>query len=85
MSKTLVIEVPDELQQQLLKQARQQNISLETLVLQSLSKVATVSNWDSADPILPLLGTLSAEVSDIGENHDQYIGNALYKEINIAK
>ena len=41
MSTTIVIELTEELQQQLLERARQQNISLEGLVLQSLTNLVT--------------------------------------------
>ncbi|MGK7874046.1 MAG: hypothetical protein AB4426_12255 [Xenococcaceae cyanobacterium] len=85
MTKTLVIELPDELQQQLLEEASKLNISLETLVLESLTKLVNVPSPDSDDPILPLLGTLTAEVSDVGENHDRYIGSALQQENSIAE
>lgn len=81
MSKTLSIQLSDELQEQLLQRAKSLNISLESLVLQSLSQLVSSPNPDEFDPILPLLGTLTAEVNDIGENHDRYIGSALQEEI----
>lgn len=85
MTKTLVRELSDELQQQLLERANKLNISLETLVLQSLTKLVSPPSMDESDPILPLLGTLTAEVSDVSENHDRYIGNALQQEIGLAE
>ena len=85
MSKTLVIELPDELQEQLVKKANQHNISLENFILQSLSKVVTSPNKNESDPILPLLGTLTAEVNDIAENHDYYLGQGIQQEIRIAE
>lgn len=85
MTQTLVIELPDELQQQLLKQANKLNISLESLVLQSLTKLVSPPSTDESDPLLPLLGTLTAEVSDVGENHDQYIGSTWQQEFGLAE
>ncbi|MCL1471990.1 helix-turn-helix domain-containing protein [Argonema antarcticum] len=64
MSKTLVIQLPDELQEQLLQRAKSMNISLESLVLQSLTQLVSSETPDEFDPISPLLGTLTAEVND---------------------
>ena len=33
------------------------------------------------DPLLALAGTLTSDVTDIGERHDEYIGQALLKEM----
>lgn len=33
------------------------------------------------DPLLALAGTLECEVTDIGERHDDYIGDALIAEL----
>jgi hypothetical protein len=85
MNQTLVIEIPEKLQQQLLAKANTLNVSLETLVLQSLTELASSpparNKAEDFDPILPLLGTLKTEVNDVAENHDKYIGEALLKEI----
>jgi ubiquinone biosynthesis protein UbiJ len=85
MSKTLEIQLPDELKEQLLQRAKSMNISLESLVLQSLSQLVSSPTPDEFDPISPLLGTLTAEVNDIGENHDRYIGSALQQGIASAE
>lgn len=85
MSKTLAIQLTDELEEQLLQRAKSLNISLESLVLQSLSKLVSSPIIDEFDPISPLLGTLTAEVNDIGENNDRYIGSALQQEIASAE
>jgi hypothetical protein len=66
MSQTLEIELPEELQDQLLQRAKKLNMSLENLVLQSLTQLVTSPMAEEYDPILPLLGTLTAEVNDIG-------------------
>ncbi|XWK90007.1 MAG: hypothetical protein U7127_08145 [Phormidium sp.] len=85
MSKTLAIQLPEELEEQLQQRARQLNMSLESLIVQSLTQLADSPIPDEFDPIAPLLGTLTAEVNDIGENHDRYIGNALQQEIASAE
>jgi len=80
MTKTLVIKLPDELEQQLIEQANKLNVSLETLVVQSLANVVSVPTKQESDPLLPLLGTLRATVPDVGENHDRYLVNAWQQE-----
>ena len=37
------------------------------------------------DPLLELIGTLECEVTDIGEHHDDYIGDALLTELREDK
>lgn len=85
MSTTLVIELTEELQQQLLERARQQNISLEGLVLQSLTNLVTSPISEESDPILPLLGTLTSDINDVGENHDFYVSKAGQQESRYAE
>ena len=36
---------------------------------------------DDPDPLIALLGTLECDVTDIGERHDDYIGDALLAEL----
>lgn len=36
---------------------------------------------DHPDPLIALLGTLECDVTDIGERHDDYIGDALLAEL----
>jgi hypothetical protein len=33
------------------------------------------------DPLLQLIGSLSVDIPDLAENHDYYIGQALYREL----
>ncbi|TVP60189.1 MAG: hypothetical protein EA343_18105 [Nodularia sp. (in: Bacteria)] len=85
MSKTLTIQLSDELEHQLKAEAEKLNLSLEELVLQSLGKTLKLQDSDEEDPILPLLGTLRFENSDIGENHDQYLQESAEQELKIAE
>jgi hypothetical protein len=78
MSKRLTIQLSDELEEKLLIQSKRLNLSLEELILQSLAK--SVKFIDEDDPILPLLGTLKFENSDISENHDHYLRENLQQE-----
>jgi hypothetical protein len=36
---------------------------------------------DHPDPLIALLGTLESNVTDLGERHDEYIGDALLAEL----
>lgn len=84
MAKTLTINLPDDLEHQLTIQAEQLNISLEQLILQSL-KSTNLADSLEVDPILPLIGTLKFENSDLGENHDNYIRESLQQELKIVE
>ena len=74
MNKLLLIELPDEIKQQLTNDANRFNLSLGDWVLRLLTKEYHLVNYaQEEDPILPLLGTLKAETSDVGECHDFYL------------
>ena len=85
MAKTLTIQLSDELESKLNAQAQKLNLSLEDLILQSLSQSAKQENISEFDPILPLLGTLKFDNSDVGENHDQYLQQTLQQELKIGE
>jgi len=89
MAKTLTIQISDDLEQALNLQAQRLNKSPEQVVLELLSQQlppvvqsqAEVQTED--DPILKLIGSIHLEgISDLGENHDYYIGQALYRELH---
>ncbi|WP_416666588.1 HEAT repeat domain-containing protein [Egbenema bharatensis] len=151
MTKLLTIELPEELEQQLVVQAHALNAPLESLVVQTLTALSTLiqslqddnpamrqgaaaalgaigteavvpllvqslqddipqvrqtaeaalrkigtetaltaiktafppkSRVDRYDPITPLIGTLHLNTTDLAENHDRYLGEALTQELN---
>jgi hypothetical protein len=51
MTKTLLLELPEEVEQQLLVQANQLNLSLPKFVLHSLTQWLTWTNAIAADPL----------------------------------
>lgn len=85
MAKTFMITLPDDLEQALTAQAKCLNKSLEEIVLQVLSQQLTTQSNSvqqvETDPLLRLIGSLSVDVPDLAENHDYYIGQALYQEL----
>ncbi|MBF2029828.1 MAG: hypothetical protein IGS48_24255 [Oscillatoriales cyanobacterium C42_A2020_001] len=85
MSKTLTITLPDELEQALIQTATQTNQSAEDIILQLLTQKLIPSSPVSdltTDPLFQLAGCISSELTDVAENHDYYIGQALYKEMH---
>jgi hypothetical protein len=85
MSKKLTITLPDELDRALALAATQTNQSAEDLILQLLAKTlnSPSSNPNSAtDPLLNLVGCISTDLTDVGENHDYYLGQALHNGIH---
>jgi hypothetical protein len=85
MSKALTIQLSNELEEKLLIQSKKLNLSLEELILQSLTKSIKLIDSYEDDPILPLLGTLRFENSDIGKNHDNYLRENLQQELKVDK
>jgi hypothetical protein len=87
MAKTFVITLPDDLEQALTTQAERLNKSPEETMLQLLSEQLTSPSrlgavqQAEADPLLQLIGSLSVDIPDLAENHDYYIGQALYREL----
>lgn len=87
MAKTFIITLPDDLEQALTIQAENQNKSPEEIMLQVLSEKLTDSSRledpqeSEADPLLSLIGSFSVDIPDLAENHDYYIGQALYQEL----
>ena len=85
MSNALTIQLSNELEEKLLIQSKKLNLSLEELILQSLTKSIKLIDSYEDDPILPLLGTLRFENSDIGKNHDNYLRENLQQELKVDK
>jgi hypothetical protein len=85
MAKILTLELPDELERSLEAQATQQSTSVENLILEWLTQLAQPTTQAEADPLAALLGTLTAEVNNIGEHHDVYLGDSLRQELKNAQ
>ena len=87
MAKTLVINLPDDLEQALTAQAEQLNQSPEEVALQMLSQQLAArpqpqtAQSSEDDSLLRLIGSLHVDIPDLAENHDYYIGQALYLEL----
>lgn len=83
---TFTIILSDELEQALITEAERLNKSPEEVVLQVLSQQLGTSSQsqtqpEETDPLLRLIGSISVDIPDLAENHDKYIGQALYQEL----
>ncbi|PZV12510.1 MAG: hypothetical protein DCF20_17445 [Pseudanabaena sp.] len=89
MAKTLMITLPDNLDQALTAQAQRLNQSPEAIVVQALTKQLTFLSQVTSlqtvetDPLLKLIGSLNVDIPDLAENHDHYIGQYLYQELQV--
>lgn len=87
MARKFTITVPDDLEQALTAQAERLNKSPEEVVLQLLSQQlitslpANSTQSVEIDPLLKLIGSIGIDVPDLVENHDHYIGQALYQDL----
>ncbi|WP_260442034.1 hypothetical protein [Microcystis aeruginosa] len=89
MARTFTITLSDDLAQALTVQAERLNKSPEEIMLQVLSQQLTISSQFNpgqqveTDPLLRLIGSLDIDVPDLAENHDYYIGQALYQGLKV--
>ncbi|MBD2326729.1 hypothetical protein [Alkalinema sp. FACHB-956] len=82
----ITLDIPEALQQNLLSQAAQTQTTLEQLIIQVLDQYLQPAKSDNAtDQLLSLIGTLDLGTTDLAERHDQYIGEALYRELHHAE
>ena len=84
MARTVMIELPDGLEDQLADQAGSRDLPLEEIVLQSLIQSVRSARQILSDPITPLVGTLSVATDDIAEHHDAYLPAALQEALRRA-
>jgi hypothetical protein len=84
MSKTYTITLPDNLDQALTQILTQTQQTPEETILQLLTQSLTPPlEPDLAnDPLFKLIGCIDSDIPDIAENHDYYIGQALYEEMH---
>ncbi len=81
----LTIDLPEALQQSLLSQAAQTQTTPEQIIIQLLTQnlIPTTAPPDRTnDPLFQLIGCIESDIPDIAENHDYYIGQALYEEMH---
>ncbi|NJR63234.1 MAG: hypothetical protein HC769_33320 [Cyanobacteria bacterium CRU_2_1] len=74
MSKTLSIEIPDEIYQTLLQTAERLGQSPEAIVSQW---IVTQHHTQSLDPLDSFIGAFKSEFPDWTSRHDEYLGVTL--------
>ncbi|MEA3349510.1 MAG: hypothetical protein U9Q82_02690 [Chloroflexota bacterium] len=84
MTKTITIELANELEHKLEAQAMHQKKTIEEFVVEWLAVQISPLPLSESDPIMPLVGTLSFSAGDLAKRHDEYLGAAVYEEINRA-
>jgi hypothetical protein len=70
MSHTLVLEIPNDAYEELVRSAHQRGQAPERIAADILAENLT-------DPVMKLAGCISLPFTDIGERHDDYIGAGL--------
>lgn len=74
---TLTLELPDDIYEPLLHQARRSASTPEALLTQwAIKAVQPVPE----DPLLKLLGSIEGDVSDVSARHDEYLERSLQKD-----
>jgi len=82
----ITIDLPEALQQTLIHQAAQNQTTPEQLIIQALNQyLQTATTTNATEQLLSLIGTLDLGTTDLAENHDQYIGDALFQELRNAE
>lgn len=74
MTTALSLQLPEHVYLPLLKRANQAGQPPETIAVQWLEGL--VKRF-ADDPLLQLAGAFESELTDIGERHDEYIGQSL--------
>jgi hypothetical protein len=74
MSKTLSIELPDEVYQTLLQTSQQLGQSPEAMVCQW---IVQQQSSQVAEPLDAFIGAFNSEIPDWTSRHDEYLGAAL--------
>lgn len=70
MSRTLVLEIPEDAYEELVRSASRKGRQPERVAVEILADTLT-------DPVMRLAGCLSMPYADIAERHDEYIGAGL--------
>jgi hypothetical protein len=78
MAHAMILEVPDDVYEPLVSQAKQLGRTPEEIALEWLSAAAT---RQEEDPLLALAGTIESDITDVADRHDYYIGEQLLREL----
>jgi hypothetical protein len=79
MAHQLVLEVPDEVYQPLLRRAQDTGRPLEAVAADCLAEA--VQPRGPSERLRRWAGAIDSGISDLAQRHDEYIGLALYDEL----
>ena len=81
MSRTITLEIPEETYEAIEIQAETKGVEPAQMVVEWLSEAIRQARIAAEDPLDALIGTLECKVIDVAERHNDYIGQALAKEL----
>ncbi len=79
MTHSLTLEVPDKLYRSIVEKAAKNGKQIEEIALDRLAKDEEPEIVD--DPFDKFIGSLDTDIHDWADDHDKYIGEALYREL----
>ena len=82
MGQTLILEIPDDVYKVLADIASQEGKTPEEM---SAQWVATTVERIQNDPVERFIGAFSSDIPDWADRHDEYLGEALMKEMRGEK
>ena len=81
MSRTITLKIPEETYEAIEMQAESKGLEPVQIVMEWLSEAIRQAQIAAEDPLEALIGTLECEATDVAEHHDDYVGQALAKEL----
>jgi hypothetical protein len=81
MSRTITLEIPEETYEAIEMQAETKGLEPAQMIVEWLSEAIRQTQIAAEDPLEALIGTLECEATDVAEHHDDYVGQALAKEL----
>lgn len=82
MMHTLTIELPAETFIVIEEQAKEKGVEPAQVAVEWLSDAARRAGEMTTDPLIALFGTIESPVTDVAERHDDYIGQAVLKDLH---
>ena len=82
MTHSIVLEVPENIYKPLAEEAETKGRKIEEIALERLAKDEPKQ---IADPLDKFVGAFRSDVPDWAENHDEYIGKELAKDLKLKR
>ncbi len=81
MEHTITLKIPEKTYEVIEVQAETKGVKPAQIVMEWLYEAVKRAQTAEEDPLEALIGTLECKVTDVAEHHDDYIGQALAKEL----